>query len=124
MPYDLVLTNRIGKLLIKVSQIELKEMFGGICFMHKGNMMCGVDGTRLMIRVGPEQYESALSRKFARVMDITGKPMKGFIFVDQNGYKTDRALDEWLKLGLNFTTTLPQKIKKRKRVANAKRGKS
>lgn len=115
MPNDPLLTNRIEKLLSKVPQIELKKMFGGVCFMHRGNMMCGVDGTRLMIRVGPEQYESALSCKYAKVMDITGKPMKGFIFVNEDGYKTDKALQEWLNLGLNFTQALPRKKKTAKK---------
>ena len=111
MANDPLLTNRIEKLLSKVPQIELKKMFGGVCFMHRGNMMCGVDNTRLMVRVGLEQYSLALSRKYAKVMDITGKPMKGFIFVSEQGYKTDKALQEWLNLGLKFTKALPPKKK-------------
>lgn len=81
--------------------------------MHRGNMLCGIDKARLMVRVGPEQYAGVLKMKHAKVMDITGKPMKGFIFVSEDGYKTDKKLNEWLTLGLNFTVTLPLKAKKR-----------
>ncbi len=86
--------------------------------MHQGNMLCGIDKSRLMVRVGSDQYEFALNMKYAKVMDITGKPMKGFIFVDEAGYKTDNSLNKWIKLGLNFTSTLP--IKKPKKKKNKK----
>jgi TfoX/Sxy family transcriptional regulator of competence genes len=113
MSYDERLFNQIASLLKSIKGIESKKMFGGICFMHRGNMLCGIDGPRLMVRVGPAHYEDALKKKFARVMDITGKPMKGFIFVDENGYKTKKALNEWLKLGLSFTMNLPSKKTKK-----------
>lgn len=92
--------------------------------MHKGNMLCGIDGQRLMIRVGPEQYDHALSLKHASVMDITGKPMKGFIFVSELGYKTDKGLSKWLDLGLSFTSALPPKNSKKKIATRNKRRKA
>lgn len=107
MSYDEKLFLRISGLLKSTKSIEPKKMFGGICFMHRGNMLCGIDGRRLMVRVGPDQYDAVLKIKHAKVMDITGKPMKGFIFVDENGYKTEKTLNKWLNLGLNFTETLP-----------------
>lgn len=113
MPYDDKLFLRISGLLKSTKGVEPKKMFGGICFMHRGNMLCGIDGRRLMVRVGPNQYEAVLKMKHAKVMDITGKPMKGFIFVDENGYKTEKALNEWLNLGLSFTATLPSKKTKK-----------
>lgn len=81
-------------------------------------MLCGIDKSRLMVRVGSDQYEFALNMKYAKVMDITGKPMKGFIFVDEAGYKTDNSLKKWLTLGLNFTSTLPIKKPKKKKPKN------
>lgn len=114
MPYDADLFDRVSRLLKSISGFEPKKMFGGICFMHRGNMLCGIDNSRLMVRVGLDQYESVLKMKYAKVMDITGKPMKGFIFVDEAGYKTASALSKWLDLGLKFTSTLPaKKIKKK-----------
>ena len=114
MPYDTELYERISTLLKSAKRIEPKKMFGGICFMHRGNMLCGIDKSRLMVRVGPDQYDTALKMKHAKVMDITGKPMKGFIFVSEDGYKTDKKLNEWLALGLSFTATLPLKKTKKK----------
>ena len=116
MSYDENLFQRVAAILKSTKGIEPKKMFGGICFMNRGNMLCGIDGYRLMVRVGPDQYEHALSLKHALVMDITGKPMKGFIFVSEVGYKTDKALSKWLDLGLNFTTTLAPKNSKKKKL--------
>ena len=109
MAYDEDLFQKVSEILKKSKGIEPKKMFGGICFMHRGNMLCGIDGHRLMVRVGPEQYGSVLKMKFTKVMDITGKPMKGFIFVSEEGYKTAKGLSKWIDLGLNFTATLPPK---------------
>lgn len=112
MSYDENLYQRIVKILEAAKGIEPKKMFGGICFMHRGNMLCGIDGQRLMIRVGPDQYEHTLSLKHASVMDITGKPMKGFIFINPKGMKSNTDLKKWIKLGLNFTSSLPPKKSK------------
>lgn len=114
MPYDMDLFERVSKILKSTKGIEPKKMFGGICFMHRGNMLCGIDKSRLMLRVGPEQYNAVLKMKHAKVMDITGRPMKGFIFVEEAGYKTPSALTKWIDLGLNFTLALPSKKTKKK----------
>lgn len=63
-------------------------------------MLCGIINSLLMVRIGPDQYESVLKMKYARVMDITGKLMEGFIFVDEAGYNTASALSKWLDLGV------------------------
>lgn len=114
MSYNVELEKRITKILKAKKKIETKNMFGGICFMHNGNMLCGIDKNRLMVRVGPDQYESALKMKYAKVMDITGKPMKGFVFVNEDGLKSEANLKKWIQLGLNFTSYLPPKKPKTK----------
>lgn len=121
MSYDEKLYQRIVKVLETTNSIEPKNMFGGICFMHRGNMLCGIDGKRLMVRVGPIQYERALSLKNASVMDITGKPMKGFIFVSPSGTSTLSDLRKWVALGLNFTSSLPAKKMKTAKTSKKKR---
>jgi len=84
-------------------------MFGGLTFLVNGNMSCGVEKKRLMIRVGPDQYKQTLKLKHARPMDFTGRPLKGFIYVSSEGFKSDTALKKWLEKGLEFARTLPAK---------------
>lgn len=111
MPFDETLADRIRKIL-KSRNISEKKMFGGICFMDRGNMFCGVEKKRLMVRVGPDQYQKALTTKHAKPMDLTGVPLKGFVFVAPTGLQSDKELRSWLKRGLTFTKSLPPKEKK------------
>ncbi len=67
-------------------------MFGGLCFLVNGNMVCGVNKDGLMVRVGPERYEEALAQPHAGVMDVTGRTMKGFVRVDPAGSRTQKAV--------------------------------
>lgn len=89
--------------------ITEKKMFGGIAFMHHGNMSCGVTDDRLMVRVGADNYEACLKRKHVREMDFTGRPLKGFIYVMPEGIKRRDGLQRWVETGLSFTKTLPKK---------------
>jgi len=86
-----------------------KKMFGGLCFLIYGNMAGGVVGDDLMVRVGPDAYEEALDHPNYRVMDFTGKPTKGFVFVDQDGLESDEDLQVWLEKGCDFAASLPPK---------------
>ena len=99
---------RIRRLLEQESGITVKKMFGGLCFMHRGNMFCGIDNKKnLMVRVGPEQYEKALKLKYAREMDFTGRPMKSMIYVDPEGYEHEEDLKSWVARAAKVGTSLP-----------------
>ena len=109
MAYDERLAQRMRKLLAKQPGVTERRMFGGLALMVRGNMCCGILKDELMVRVGPEQYEEALAQSGTRPMDFTGRPMKGMIFVDPNGCKTEKALAKWIERGLAFAGSLPAK---------------
>ena len=88
---------------------EEKAMFGGLSFMVRGNMSCGIIGEELVVRVGKDGHEQALARPHARVMDFTGKPMKGWIYVGTEGVESEAELAEWVELGLEYALSLPEK---------------
>jgi hypothetical protein len=69
-----------------------KKMFGGLAFMLNGNMFCGMTQDVLMARVGPKHYEAALAKPHVRVMDFTGRVMKGYVYVDPAGMASDEEL--------------------------------
>lgn len=77
--------------------------------MVRGNMCCGVIGERLMLRVGPEGYGMALSRPHARAMDFTGKPMKGMVYVEPEGFASAGDLKAWISRAMKFALSLPAK---------------
>ncbi len=108
MAYDERLAERVRGLLQSRRLVE-KKMFGGIAFMVRGHMCCGVIGEKLMVRVGPDEYERAIQRAHAAPMDFTGKPMRGFVYVSLAGLRTRAQLKSWIDRGLAFTGTLPAK---------------
>jgi len=77
-------------------EIREKNMFGGLAFMLNNKMACGVIGDELMVRVGPDAYEAALTRPHARPMDFTGRPMRGYVFITADGCATQAAVNHWV----------------------------
>lgn len=109
MAYDEGLAQRLRELLPAHAGIGEKRMFGGLCLLSRGHMFVGIVGEALMARVGPDAYEKALRRPHVRVMDFTGKPMRGYVFVDPAGYEEDRDLKRWVGDSLKYVGTLPDK---------------
>lgn len=109
MAYDEGLAERLREVFSNQRNVTEKKMFGGIAFMVNGNMCCGVVNDTLMARVGPDQYEAALKMAHASIMDFTGKPLKGFVYVAPDGIESDEDLAGWVKRSLDFVTSLPAK---------------
>jgi TfoX/Sxy family transcriptional regulator of competence genes len=105
MPYNKALAERIRRALTSRRDIEEKKMFGGVAFMLGGKMFCGIVGDDLMVRVGPGRYEECLSIAHVRPMDFSGKPMRGYVFVDPQGCKTAGALAKWIGRGVEFVSS-------------------
>ncbi len=108
MPYDEKLVERVRGVLAGEASKE-RKMFGGLTFMLQGNMCCGVEGERLMVRVGPEKYDEALAQKHTELMNFTGRPMKGMVFVGSEGLASDKDLKAWVQRGVDFALSLPAK---------------
>jgi len=103
------LADRIGALLKGKRSVTEKKMFGGLCFMVNGNMACGVEKNKLVVRVGLDDYEKFLKQKYVRKMDFTGKPLKGFIYVMPEGLRRTDSLNKWVHKGIQFARSLPNK---------------
>lgn len=104
------MADKVRHLLIDDPNIAEKKMFGGICFMLNGNMLCGpIKNGDMMFRVGKAQEAEALGREGAREMDFTGKVMKGFVFVSADTLQEDKRIYEWITLATNFVGNLPAK---------------
>ena len=103
MAYDEQLAERIRRSFNQARvRFDEKRMMGGLCFMVDGKMCVGVEKSRLMARIDPAAYESALEKKGCVPMDFTGRPMRGFVFVNPEGLTTDAKLGAWLNLALEF----------------------
>jgi hypothetical protein len=109
MAFDEGVAQRLREVFARRTDVVEKKMFGGIAFMLSGNMCCGVVGNELMARVGPKQYEMALKEPYAREMDFTGKPLKGFVYVGVQGFESDEDLQSWVGRCEQFVSTLSPK---------------
>lgn len=109
MAYDKQLAERIREYFADRDNIEEKTMFGGLAFMMDGNMCVGATEQRLMARVGPKHYEQALQHMYATIMDFTGKPLKGFVYVEPEALQTEKGLHLWLRQCDTFVSSLPPK---------------
>jgi TfoX/Sxy family transcriptional regulator of competence genes len=109
MAYDTLLADRVRAALSLFSDLVEKKMFGGVGFMIRGNLACGVHGDDLIVRVGPEKYKQALARPHARPFDMTGRPMAGWVMVAPQGCQGEAELSNWVRQGVDFVRSLPAK---------------
>ena len=108
MAYNEKLAERIRLELKGIPFVE-KKMFGGVGFLIHGNMACGVYKDDMIVRVDPVRHEKLLKKPGAKIFDITGKPMKGWLMVEPEGCKTRKQLSAWAKEGVEFALTIPPK---------------
>ena len=110
MAYDADLANRLREQLADHDGVSEKAMFGGLAFLLNGNMaISAFSRGGLMLRVGPDAVEEALSRPHAEAIEMRGRPMRGWVHVAADGVKTKRQLAAWVRRAIEFTGTLPPK---------------
>ena len=121
MAVDEGLAERIRERLDGLQGLSERRMFGGLAFMLNGNMCLGLVRESMMVRIGADDYEATLALPHARPMDFTGKPLRGFVYVDPAGVAEDGDLDAWVERGVAFASALPPKEKKpKKKTSKAK----
>lgn len=108
MPFSERLADRVRREFAG-RRVQEKRMFGGVAFLLRGNMWCGVHGDDLIVRLAPEDTEKALSRPGARIFDMTGRPMKGWILVGPRGTATRTGLKRWIAVAEAYAAALPAK---------------
>lgn len=109
MAYDLELAGRIRQILPDRQYLTEKKMFGGVGYMLRGNMACGVHGSRLIVRLGAEQNATALEQAYTSPFALTGRPMVGWIMVEPEGCTTPEDLKRWVQVGVDYALSLPPK---------------
>jgi hypothetical protein len=109
MPYDEALAARVRTSLGKRKGLTEKKMFGGLGFLLNGNMCVGVWKEYLILRLGPDDGPTALREPHTRPIDITGKPLSGWVMVEPGGTTTDAAVRSWVARAVAFVRTLPAK---------------
>jgi TfoX/Sxy family transcriptional regulator of competence genes len=114
MAYDQKLADRIREKLVNLSDIQEKEMMGGLVFMYNNKMCIGIIKDEMMCRIDPEMHETAVEKTGCRTMDFTGRPMKGYVLVDETGMRSENDFEYWISLCLEFNSKAKASKKKSK----------
>jgi len=112
MAFDPELAERLRAVLATAAPAPPTErkMFGGLTFMVRGNMCCGVMGEDLVVRVGEAEASRALAADpAARPFDMGRGPSASMVVVARPGVATDQALVAWVRKALVFVALLPAK---------------
>jgi hypothetical protein len=111
--YDERLAERVRSALDGIADVAEIKMFGGLCYTVRGHMAVGVNGSDLMVRLPPEEHDGAVAEPHARPMDLTGRPMRGFLFVSSEGIRNAKTLARWVDRGVAYASSLPPKKPKK-----------
>jgi len=102
MGYNEKLAIRIREALSHQNNVEEKKLMSGLTFMVNGKMcVCAVEN-ELMCRIDPAIQEAALEKKGCRAMVMKGKPLKGYVFIEEEGIRNKKDFDYWINLSLDF----------------------
>jgi TfoX/Sxy family transcriptional regulator of competence genes len=114
MAYDEHLAERMEHCLEKKKvKFEAKKMMGGLCFMVNDKMCAGIVGNKMMARIDPEIQPEMLKKSGCTRMDFTGKPLKGFVFVDPPLLDMEADLAYWVGLCLDYNPKAKSSKKKK-----------
>ena len=110
MAYDEELADRIRELVVSEAGLTEKKMFGGLAFLIGGNMAVAASGQGgLLVRVDPAQSDKLVATTNARLMEMRGRSMRGWLRVDPEGLHTKRQLAKWVERGTTYARSLPVK---------------
>jgi TfoX/Sxy family transcriptional regulator of competence genes len=109
MPIDEALREQVRAHLSGVNDIAEKPMVGGIGFMLRGNLLCGVMGQDLLVRIDKRDYDRHVSDPGARPMVMGGRSARSWILVDGAIVSGTPELARWIDRAMEFVTTLPAK---------------
>ena len=110
MAYDQELADRIRELVGSESDLTEMKMFGGLAFLVGGNMAVAASGQGgILVRVDPAESDGLVATTNARLMEMRGRQMRGWLRVDPDDVRTKRELAKWVELGTMYARSLPAK---------------
>jgi len=110
MAYDEELARRIRVLVANEPGLTEKKMFGGLAFLIGGNMAVAASGQGgLMARVDPALSDALVESSHARLVEMRGRAMQGWLRVDTEHLRSAQELAGWLERGISFARSLPAK---------------
>jgi TfoX/Sxy family transcriptional regulator of competence genes len=115
MAYNEKLAERIRERISNLSNIEEKEMMGGLVFMFNGKMCLGIIKDEMMCCIDPAIHDIEVEKNGCRTMDFTNRPMKGYIMIEELAMRSKKDFDYWIQLAIDFNTKAKASKKRQKK---------
>jgi TfoX/Sxy family transcriptional regulator of competence genes len=110
VPYDEALAERVRVLFAGEPSVVEKRMFGGLAFLLGGHMaVCASSDGGLLVRVDPGASEELTATTAAELMEMQGRPTRGWLRVPAEAVRREPDLGRWVGIGTDFARSLPPK---------------
>lgn len=83
------------------SDVEERTMFGCHCFFVDGKLCIGVKGDELLVRLPPSLHQQLQEMQNTRELS-PGGGMKGYFWIEPNGYATRAQWNFWVQEALAY----------------------
>lgn len=122
MAYNEFMADQIDQIL-KEKNVNhaVKKMMGGLCYMVDDKMCFGIHFDKkknmdlLMARIGEDVAMEVMDEVGCNPMDFTGRPMRGYVFVDPDGFDLQEDLEKWIQRCLDFNPIAKSSKKKKEK---------
>jgi len=114
MAYSELLADRVRELLVDVPRVQEKKMFRGISFLVNDKMCVNISLDRLMCRVDPAIHDTLVEKEGCVTVNMRGRDLKGWVYVDENALRTEKDLRFWVDLALAFNKHAKASVKKKR----------
>ena len=115
MTYNEVLTNKVRAALAPIPNVEEKKMFRGVVFMVNGKLCISAGDDELMCRIDPAIHDKVVERKGCRTMVMRGREYKGYVYINEDGLRTKKDFDYWVRLALDYNKIAKASTKRKKK---------
>lgn len=109
MAYDENLADRIRELIYPEGGVAERRMFGGLAFLVGGHIAVAASGGGLMVRIDPSEATRLCARPHVQPAEMHGRAMAGWLSVHEDGLRTKRQLEPWIRRGVVLARSLPPK---------------
>ncbi len=106
MAYDVHLADRVRELVDGSPATE--QVFGELAFLVVGKVAVAVSGQGgLLVRVDSARADRLLVTTNARPMEMKGRAVQGWLYVDGDDLRTERRLSQWIAVGTATPRSAP-----------------
>jgi TfoX/Sxy family transcriptional regulator of competence genes len=109
MVYNEKMDLKLNNLVLKWKNLSKKKMFGGTAYLLNGNMVAGIHKNYYILRLGVKNASFATKNPKIKLFDITGRPMKGWVMIEEDAFSSEDDLKDWLEKAKEYVKTLPLK---------------